>query len=131
MNQPERDTKRIPADRSPQGGAAEGSERPRAKSDPSATEAGRRRRGKQPSVDRATRLYSFPDQVERAVCKQFEVRLPSSFPVQSRSDIATAAMTVVAERDGALLLCNGLHAGNHQWPDDVEVTQTEASDIVT
>jgi hypothetical protein len=48
---------------------------------------------------------------------------PDRFPVQLRADMAILRPRVVAEREGARLLCRGEHPGAHLWPDGEEVEE--------
>lgn len=81
---------------------------------PRAGDGGRRRR----SPER--RPAGWGDGVERFACARDGDRLPSTFPVESRTGVATIPATVVARRAGALLLCRFTHGGPHQWPDGEE-----------
>ena len=72
---------------------------------------GGRRRGER-------RAYAgFGDELERAYCAAFYHAPPPGFPVQHRTGAATLRPAVVARREGAVLLCDGAHPGNHRWPD--------------
>ena len=46
---------------------------------------------------------------------------PDRFPAQVRPDMPVARPRIVAERDGARLLCGNAHAGAHRWPDGEQV----------
>ena len=71
------------------------------------------------------RFAGFGDEIERAWCAARGHRLPDGFPVQRRQGVATLAVRPVARRDGAILLCDGAHAGPHRWPDGDEPTDAE------
>ena len=74
-------------------------------------EGGGRRRGER-------RAYAgFGDEVERAYCAAFYHVPPPGFPVQHRTGMTTLRAAVVDRREGAVLLCDGAHAGDHRWPD--------------
>ena len=46
---------------------------------------------------------------------------PDRFPAQVRPGMPVVRPRVIAERDGARLLCGHAHAGAHRWPDGEEV----------
>jgi len=72
---------------------------------------GGRRRGERRA------FAGFGDEVERAYCTAFYHVPPPGFPVQHRTEMTTLRPTVVARREGAILLCDGAHEGGHWWPD--------------
>ena len=80
-----------------------------------------RRRRRPPSGE------GFGDVVERAFCAAATPRLPETFPVQARDDLATLRPEIVDRREGALLFCDGQHAGPHLWPDGDPVGPTPAT----
>ena len=90
----------------PAGPSRDGSGRGRGRGD-----GGGRRRGER-------RAYAgFGDEVERAYCAAFCHVPPPAFPVQHRTGMTTLRAAVVARREGAILLCDGAHPGEHRWPD--------------
>ena len=50
-------------------------------------------------------------------CVRSVVVVPDTWPVASRGGIATAALIEVDRRGDERLVCDGLHAGPHFWPD--------------
>lgn len=72
----------------------------------------------------ADRRYAgWGDGVERAYCVRDLRQVAPAFPVESHSGAATIPATVVARREGSLLLCTFTHAGPHEWPDGEETGQ--------
>lgn len=50
-------------------------------------------------------------------CVRSVVAVPDTWPVASRTGIATAALVEVDRRGDERLVCDGLHDGPHFWPD--------------
>jgi hypothetical protein len=63
------------------------------------------------------RYAGWGDEVERAYCTEAAHELPSAFPVAVHGGAATIPRTIVARREGAVLLCTYSHCGPHVWPD--------------
>lgn len=89
------------------GAGRSGGQRPR----DAVTMDDRRRRPGRPAY------AGFNDGVERVFCAAVRHRLPERFPVHIRGDVAVRKIEAVAERAGAVLLCDGSHVGPHAWPD--------------
>jgi hypothetical protein len=75
----------------------------------------RRRREGKDGTDRKS-FAGFGDEVERAFCDAAVHLLPETFPVVHRQGLVTLKVTTVATRPGAILCCDGAHAGPHRWP---------------
>ena len=82
---------------------------------PSATDGAPDRRRKRAGERRQE--AGFNDDVERAFCAHFRQATPETFPVQHRQNVATRKVVVVAQRDSIILYCDGVHSGDHAWPD--------------
>lgn len=83
----------------------------------------RRKRKIQPPA--RSPLSGYGDGIERAYCAHFRHDLPTAFPVQHRTGLATIPPVVVDRRPTALLLCNCLHRGPHSWPNGDPVDGAE------
>lgn len=66
-------------------------------------------------------VYRFDDQLEHAICQSVTHRAPQGFPATARSELATMRQIEVARTDSSILICDGLHEGNHFWPNGDEV----------
>lgn len=61
-------------------------------------------------------MSGFGDGLDRAVCSAVVHQLPSVFPANHRSGLASGRLLTVARKADALLLCDGRHDGPHVWP---------------
>ena len=62
-------------------------------------------------------IYGFGDAVERCTCVAYHHEMPDTWPVHSRSNLATLRVIEVDRRPSAILFCDGAHTGPHIWPD--------------
>jgi len=96
---------------------------------------GASRQSEEPRRKRANserRYVGWNDGIERAFCVHVEHELPSAFPIQSRSGVATIPATIVGRRPDAMLLCTFDHAGPHVWPDgEIAVDEPDSIDAIT
>jgi hypothetical protein len=67
--------------------------------------------------DRGLSARDEPAAPDTVYCLLHRHRHPDRFPVQVRPEMTFVRARVVAERDGARLLCGTVHDGAHRWPD--------------
>ncbi|MDP9353813.1 MAG: hypothetical protein M3R02_00750 [Chloroflexota bacterium] len=91
-----------------------GDDRPQRAPAPDGPTDRRRKRG---GASERRQGAGFGDDVERAFCAHFRQATPQTFPVQHRQNLATKKVLVVARRDAMMLYCDGVHPGDHAWPD--------------
>jgi hypothetical protein len=76
--------------------------------------------GKGQSATRKFVFTAWGDAVDRDLCCHALAEPPERTPISGRTGLATAAWVVVDHRDGRVLICNRLHAGDCAWPWAVE-----------
>ncbi len=114
-----------PTDPGAPGDADQPSQRPqppRQSSTYRTTDDGRRKKG-----SLAQRYAGWGDPVDRQWCAAATHEPPQGFPPPAQR-AATVVPIAVARRPGAVLICDGLHAGPCHWADFDPVSETERRD---